>query len=451
MLDSFLTFINQHRLDLHGQRTLLTVSGGIDSVVMTNLFHRAGFQAGIAHCNFGLRGKESVLDEAFVRELAAACNFPVFVKQFDTKAFIKEHHVSTQMAARDLRYPWFEEIRNTNSFDWVATAHHANDALETTLLNLVRGTGIAGLHGIAVKNKFLIRPLLFATKEEILDYAHQNKLSWREDQSNQSLDYKRNMIRKQVVPVLKELNPSLESTFLITSERIRAAGSLLSEFMEKWQNEAVKEIEGQLNISISMLLSDSEPAYRLWYIVNQYGFQYLQVIQIVKSLQTISGKIFYSNSHQILKDREFLILKPIEEESTAPVLITEPEGNYTFQEGRLVISSEIKLSGFEIEKKKNIIYLDKKALLLPLTIRKWLPGDIFYPFGMKGKRKKVSDILIDLKLNIYQKQKVNVLVNGNGEIIWLINIRSDERYKITDKTQDMFRIEWNKSETSIQV
>ena len=352
MLDSFLTFINQQRLDLCGQRTLLTVSGGIDSVVMTNLFHRAGFPAGIAHCNFGLRGNESVLDETFVRELADTYSFPVFVKQFDTKAFIKEHSVSTQMAARDLRYPWFEEIRNTNSFDWVATAHHANDALETTLLNLVRGTGIAGLHGIAVQNKFLIRPLLFATKDEILDYAHQNKLSWREDCSNQSLDYKRNIVRKQVVPVLKEMNPSLESTFLVTSERVRAADSLLSEFMEKWQNEAVKEMDGQLHISIHALLSGSEPVYRLWYILNNYGFQYLQVIQIVKSLNTISGKIFHSDSHKLLKDREFLILKPIEEESTAPVLITESEGNYTFWEGRLVISKEIKLSGLEIEKKK---------------------------------------------------------------------------------------------------
>ncbi|WP_221390824.1 tRNA lysidine(34) synthetase TilS [Dyadobacter sp. NIV53] len=443
MLDSFLTFINQQKLHLSGQRTLLTISGGVDSVVMASLFHKAGFSAGFAHCNFGLRGEDSDQDEVFVRELGEYYGFQVYTKLFDTKAFVKENAISTQMAARDLRYPWFEKIRKENSFDWIATAHHANDSLETTLLNLVRGTGIAGLHGIAVQNNFLIRPLLFATKDEILDYARQNNLSWREDRSNQSLDYKRNVVRKRIVPVLKEMNPSLESTFLITSEKMRAAESLLTEFLENWQKDAVRQTDGQLHISISALLTSTEPAYRLWHILNNYGFRYSQVMQIAKSLRALSGKIFHSDSHMLLKDREDLILKPIERETiTDSVIINKSEGDYSFADDCLHMSPEIKQPGLEIEKSKDIAYVDGDMLSFPLMVRQWLSGDIFCPFGMKGKRKKVSDVLIDLKLNIYQKEKISVLVNGNGEIIWVIGIRTDERYRITDQTQTMIRMEW---------
>ena len=443
MLDLFLTFINQQKLDLSSRRTLLTISGGVDSIVMAHLFHSAGFPTGFAHCNFGLRGEESILDEMLVRDLATHYNSPVFVKHFDVKIFAKENSISTQMAARDLRYPWFEEVRQENSYDWIATAHHANDALETTLLNLVRGTGIAGLHGIASQNRFLIRPLLFATKEEILDYALKNELIWREDRSNASLDYKRNIVRKKIVPVLKEMNPSLENTFLITSERVRAADLLLSEFMEKWQENTVKTVAEKLYISIESLLLETQPVYRLWYILNRYGFGYTQVKLITKSLNSISGKVFYSDSHVLLKDREDLILKPIDkEESNTQVFISEPKGNFMFNDDCLNFSQEIKEPDFQVEKRKDKIYLDKQKLLFPLKIRQWLSGDSFCPFGMNGKRKKVSDILIDLKLNIYQKQKINVLVNGDEELIWVIGIRSDERFKITDETETIVKVEW---------
>lgn len=446
MLDSFLTFINQLRVDLSNQRTLLTISGGVDSIVMAHLFHRAGFPTGFAHCNFGLRGEESILDEMLVRELAAHYHFPVFVKHFDVKIFAKENSISTQMAARDLRYPWFEEVRQENSFDWIATAHHANDALETTLLNLVRGTGIAGLHGIASQNRYLIRPLLFATKEEILAYALKHELIWREDRSNASLDYKRNIVRKKIVPVLKEMNPSLENTFLVTSERVRAADLLLSEFMENWQEKSVKKMGGKLHISIRSLMQETEPAYRLWYILNRYGFGYTQVIQITKSLNAISGKVFHSDSYILLKDREDLILKPInQEEGPTEFVVSEPKGDFILDGSYLSFSQEIIEPEFQVEKKKSIVYLDKEKLLFPLKIRQWLAGDSFCPFGMNGKRKKVSDILIDLKLNIYQKQKVNVLVNGNGEIIWVIGIRSDDRCRITDKTETIVIVEWTEN------
>jgi len=444
MFDSFLTFINRQGVNLSKQKTLLTVSGGVDSIVMANLFHKAGLAAGIAHCNFGLRGEESMLDEMFVRQLGDQYNLPVFVKRFETKNYAKEHAVSTQMAARDLRYAWFEEIREKNAFDWIATAHHASDSLETALLNLARGTGISGLHGIQFQNRLLLRPILFAEKKEILAYARANMLTWRDDVSNDSLDYKRNIVRHKIIPVLKELNPSLESTFKVTSERIRAADILLTEYLDAWKRAAVRSEEDEIFISIPALLSESEPAYRLWSVLSGYGFSYIQTGQIIKSIYAVSGKIFYSESHSLLKDRGNLILKPIFVKNLLPqpVFVTEKNGSFTFGDGILHLESEQKSTTSFDGKQDYIIHVDEDQLLFPLTVRKWLPGDICYPLGMKGKRKKISDILVDKKMNLYQKEKVHVLVNGNGEIIWVVGIRMDERYKISDETKNATKITW---------
>jgi tRNA(Ile)-lysidine synthase len=442
MLDSFLTFINQQKLDVAGKRTLLTISGGVDSVVMANLFHRAGFDAAFAHCNFGLRGEESLMDEQFVKDLAHFYGFPFFVKHLNAKAFANEHTVSTQMAARRLRYEWFEEVRSRHSFQYIATAHHANDHLETAILNLVRGTGLAGLHGILPRNGFLIRPLLFATKQQILDYAVQQDLTWREDRSNNSLDYKRNIVRKKVVPVLKEMNPSLETTFGVTSEKILAAERLLSEFLECWKTEAVSEQDDQILISIHAVLSSSEPAYRLWSVLEPYGFNFLQVSNIVKALSSHPGKLFFSPSHVLLKDRERLILKVKgREESAEDVLVQPLLGIYCCKDETLHFSDSIKPLSFSKEPDSNIVFVDKSKLVFPLTWRRWNHGDIFYPIGMKGKRKKISDLLVDRKLDIFQKERVSVLLNGNGEIIWVTGFRLDERYRITEETKATLRIE----------
>ena len=444
MLDSFLTFINRHGLDLSSQKTLLTVSGGVDSIVMANLFHNAGWNAGIAHCNFGLRGEESMLDEMFVRELGNQYNFPVFVKRFDTKDYAKQHAVSTQMAARDLRYAWFDEIRKENGFDWIATAHHAGDSLETSLLNLSRGTGIAGLHGIQFQNGFLIRPLIFALKKELISYAQSNLLAWRDDRSNDSLDYKRNIVRHKVIPVLRKLNPSLESTFQITSERIRAADSLLTQYLQTWENKAVRQDGEQLIISIDAVLSQTESVYRLWSVLSRYGFRYIQIASIVKSLSTVSGKIFYSDSHSLLKDRDDLILKPLGKDGLLEdsVPIYAAIGEFAFADQYLSLEKESMSPNYVVRKESQIANIDEARVTFPLQVRKWHQGDVFCPFGMKGKRKKVSDVLVNMKLNIYQKQQIYVLENADGEIIWLIGIRMDDRYKITDETENIIKITW---------
>jgi len=440
MLEAFLTFINQQKLDLHKKSTLLTVSGGVDSIVLAHLFFQAGFRAGIAHCNFGLRGEESDGDEAFVKALAAEYKFPFFVRDFSTRDHAEKEGISTQMAARDLRYRWFEEIRAENGFDWIATAHHANDSFETVILNVVRGTGLAGFHGIAAQNKTLIRPLIFASRAEIQDYLRQHQLSWREDSSNESIRYKRNLIRHEIVPVLKRINPSLENTFRTTTKRVGAAENLLNDFLNQWKKEHLRNVGDEYYISIPALTSVSEPTYRLWFILQDFGFSYIQTEEIYTSAEGISGKIFKSRTHQVLKDRDYFIISHAGSERYTSCEISKPSGAYIIDNSVFLFKIVYKNPDFLFEVDNSIAYLNISNLKFPLLIRTWETGDSFCPFGMKGKRKKVSDLLIDLKLNRNQKKQVKVLVNGNGDIIWVIGYRTDERYRVGDNCEEIVLI-----------
>lgn len=439
MLDSFLTFINQHTPDLKQQPTLLAVSGGIDSVVMVHLFHRLGLPAGIAHCNFGLREKESDGDEAFVRELAIRCGFPFFVTSPDVKNVAKTNSVSTQMAARELRYEWFEKIRKESGYQWIATAHHANDSLETLLLNLARGTGPAGMTGIAPVNGNLIRPLLFSNRAEISRYAAENDIRWREDRTNQTDDYYRNKIRHHVIPVLSELNPSLEATFNATSERLRAANALLHEYLQKWQTRIILREADTIRIPIAEILDVNEPAYRLWTILQGFGFQYAQMRSIMTSLRGISGKQFFSPTHALLIDRNDLVLKNRSEVlGHEELTIERQDAAFDWQGGQFVL--RIVPAGTPVSPGKSTIAVDPDLLTFPLTLRKWQKGDTFQPFGMAGKQKKVSDLLIDNKIDRFEKERIAVLLNGNGEIIWVVGIRADERFKLRDTTKGILII-----------
>ncbi|WAC12391.1 tRNA lysidine(34) synthetase TilS [Dyadobacter pollutisoli] len=420
---------------------LLTVSGGVDSVVLAHLFHIMGWRAGIAHCNFGLRGEESDGDEKFVKDLAARYGFDFYSKSFDAKYFAKQHSVSTQMAARELRYPWFEEIRNANGYHWIATAHHANDSLETVLLNLVRGTGLPGMTGILGKYNFLIRPLLLASKEEILAYAAEHGLEWREDRSNDTDDYKRNLIRHKVIPVFQQLNPSLEATFNATSERLRSGNNLLNEFLEQWRAATVITNQDDIRINKQLLYSCNEPAYRLWHVLQGYGFSYQQAKQVFASLDAISGKIFFSNSHILLIDRLELVIRARSGGQTDDELaIPYSEGEFSFGDLTINLVNRGKDHNSQTGNEKSVILLDVAKLEFPLKIRRWKQGDIFAPIGMKGKRKKLSDLFIDLKMNRFEKERASVLLNGNGEIIWVIGVRSDERYRVGDLAGQLISI-----------
>ncbi|MBO9613622.1 MAG: tRNA lysidine(34) synthetase TilS [Dyadobacter sp.] len=442
MLDSFLTFINQHTPDLKQQPTLLAVSGGIDSVVMAHLFHNLGLPAAIAHCNFGLRGEESDGDEAFVRELAIRYNFPFFVTRPDVKSFVKSAAVSTQMAARELRYEWFEKVRKESGYQWVATAHHANDSLETLLLNLVRGTGLAGLTGIAPVNGHLIRPLIRSNRAEVDRYATENGIQWREDRTNETDDYYRNKIRHHVIPVLSELNPSLESTFNVSSERLRAANALLERHLQQWKTQVVRDEAGTIRIRIADILDDAEPTYRLWFILQDFGFQYSQLHHIVASLKGTPGKRFFSQTHVLLVDREDLIVKVSIQSAGSEMLIIEKPG-VTLDWYGAELSLRLLPTESPIRFDSSTIAVDPDLLTFPLTLRRWQQGDIFHPFGMGGKRKKVSDLLIDSKIDLFEKEKTTVLLNGDGEIIWVVGIRADERFKITATTGNILVISLN--------
>jgi tRNA(Ile)-lysidine synthase len=443
MLSSFLTFINQLGVDQRSKPILLTVSGGVDSVVMADLFYTAGFRASIAHCNFGLRGKDSEHDEVFVRNLAERYQFPFYVKHFETKFYAKQNGISTQMAARNLRYDWFEEIRQ-DKFDWIATAHHVNDALETVLLNLVRGTGIAGLHGIYPQKGHLLRPMLFASKDQILQYALENGLQWREDVSNDSVDYKRNLIRKSVIPVLRQLNPSLEETFKITSEKVNSADSLLTSWLSEWKNDIRIDESGKLRIPKAKLSETDNAAYLLWSAIEKSGFSYRQAKQIITSVDKKVGAVHSSATHQLLVERDFLIVRKKPDKDIPTELVIDGMGVYDLEGDRfrfMEVSTEV-----DAATDRDIIYLKPEKLKFPLHIRNWQHGDIFCPFGMQGKRKKVSDVLINGKISIYEKEKVRVLTDADGEILWLIGIRTDERQRVETGIHRLIRVEWQKAQ-----
>lgn len=441
MLDSFLTFINQFDPSLRDGPTILTVSGGIDSMVMLHLFHKAGLPAVVAHCNFGLRGEASMGDEQFVKEVAETYRYPFYVNHFNTKEYASKNGVSTQMAARELRYSWFELLRKELNLNWVATAHHINDSLETSLINFSRGTSIAGLAGIAVVNIHIIRPLLFANRSQLLQYLQENGIAWREDSSNASLDYDRNVIRHKVIPILKGLNESLENSFVATSEKLRAGENILNEYLDQWRSSVLEKRSGVYYISIAQIELVSEPNYRLWFILKDFGFTYKQIPGIYAARKGLSGKVFFSTKHVLLVDRDNFIIQPENEISIfEPVFIAGPNEEIMLDIGKLNVSL-VQNKDFEPIFHKNKCYLDASVIQFPLLIRKLELGDKIKPFGMKGRSKKVSDILIDLKLNVFEKKKIRVLVNGDNEIIWILGIRLSDTFRVTDTTTYLLKVE----------
>lgn len=431
MLAEFLININRSGSSGPGQKILLTVSGGIDSVVMARLFSEAGLSCGVAHCNFGLRGEESDGDALFVKELAGRFGFAFHEIRFDTKKFATERKISTQMAARQLRYDWFGQIAEDFGYSRIATAHHGGDQVETVLLNLVRGTGLRGLRGMQAVNGKIIRPMLFATRERIAEYAEEKGLSWREDRSNSDDYYRRNRIRLHVVPVLKSINPSLESTVSDMSERLSEAGVLLESVAAAWKKEVWSEAGRVARISIAGLKDAVSPAYLLHSVLEEFGFSHTQAKEIVRSLDGIAGKEFHSPTHLLVKDRDFLVM-------------TEKEGSEG-ESPQEEITPEVfpKPEDFTVRPEPYVAFFDADRLKTPLTVRSWQPGDVFLPFGMGGRRKKVSDLLTDLKVDRIAKAGVKVVVDREGNIIWVVGIRGDHATRVTDGTKNIARISWS--------
>lgn len=428
MLEQFLIHIQKHALCQRGDKIMLAVSGGVDSVVMLHLFKEAGFSVAVVHCNFQLRGKESDGDEDFARQLCAAMSTPFFVKRFETQAFAWENNLSIQMAARELRYSWFDHLLEENHYKFLATGHHFDDSVETILLNWIRGSSVEGLAGIPVKNGKIIRPLLFATRAQVEVYAKEKRIQWREDQSNLTDDYQRNFIRHQIVPKLKELNPSLQSTLHTGIEKLESDLELLHKQVEEWRREFVSSTGEKLTIAKKGFDSFPQGVHLLWRSIKEYGFNFEQAREIIHGLHGQSGKRFLSPTHQLVIDREHLILSP-HENFWNDIIIEQDQKSAILGSWKMGIEK----SNSEISKDSLVAKLDADKLKFPLRWRKWKSGDFFYPLGMDHKR-KLSDFLIDNKVALTDKDSVTVL-ESEGEIVWVVGYRIDNRFKITPQTR----------------
>ncbi|MCU0368519.1 MAG: tRNA lysidine(34) synthetase TilS [Cyclobacteriaceae bacterium] len=429
VLDKLKHYIEEKNLINQHDRLLIAVSGGLDSMVLLQMLHRSGYEVAVAHCNFQLRGNDSDQDEEFVRQHCVRLNIPFFSKRFDTNNYASEHKLSIQMAARQLRYHWFSTLMSEKGYAKLATAHHFNDSVETVLLNWIRGGGIDLLKGILPIRENIIRPLLFATREELNHYAAENEITWREDISNQTDDYQRNLIRHQVIPQLKRINSSLENTLLESTRKIEGEIRFLENCLEAWKAQHIESENTITRISKSAL---SEPAYGaslLWRIIRDVGFAFHMCEEIIATLPGQPGKQFYNDTHRLVVDREYLLItKRIQVWNDNR--IEENQSEVRMGDWHLKIDRDAALKPSEL---LNVAVLDSDKIQFPLQWRKWKIGDSFYPLGM-NQRKKLSDFLIDNKVSMVEKDAVTVLECG-GEILWVAGYRIDNRFKLTKDTK----------------
>ncbi|WP_423147000.1 tRNA lysidine(34) synthetase TilS [Rubrolithibacter danxiaensis] len=432
-IERFLDFVKSNKLFCKNEKILLAVSSGKDSVLMAEFFNAAGISFGIAHCNFQLRGEDSVLDEEFAKQLADSYRVPFYFIRFNTERYAEEQHISIQMAARELRYEWFEQIRSRFNYQYVALAHHKNDAAETMLLNLVRGTGISGLHGILPKRNLLIRPLLFLTAAEIAALVEQNAIAYREDVSNSSTKYARNKIRLEVIPKLKELNPALEQTFTATAKRFAELEELISVKVKRLQEELFIPSPQGVVISIEKLKALRPLNLLVYELFKEYNFSEPILEDLSEAFEAQPGKVFESATHRLLLDRGNLLLSEKETATSETVSLNKEDQLVFWNNNKLKITNK-QASEVEIAKDPKAAFLDASFLIYPIQVRSWKEGDFFYPLGMKGK-KKLSDFFTGLKIPRLAKSEIPVLINGNNEIMWVAGYRIDERYKVKPATE----------------
>ena len=448
LLQQFIQYCKQElKLSINQTQLILAVSGGVDSIVLVDLCNQAGFQFVIAHCNFQLRGEESTRDENFVKSLGEKYEKEVLVKIFDTKTYAEENKISIQVAARELRYGWFEEIVSgqwlvvnnnvatysqlTTHNSQLATAHHADDNIETLLLNFFRGTGISGLHGILQKQGKIIRPLLFAKREEIVAYAKEQDLSWVEDSSNASDKYSRNFVRHQVVPLMKTIYPQVDDNLLGNIERFKEIELIYNASIEQTKTKLIEVKGNEWHIPILKLKKQTPLKTIVFEIIKDFGFAATQTEEAIKLLDAANGSFMASATHRLIINRNWLIIAPLQSEEAMNILIEEGTKKIVFAEGTLLFETTSTNNSLT-PTDATIATLDASEIKYPLLLRPYKQGDYFYPLGML-KKKKLSKFFIDQKLSKTQKERVWVL-ESDKRIVWVIGYRIDNRFRLKPTT-----------------
>ena len=437
MLKQFEVNILKNDLFNKTDKLLIAFSGGVDSVVLCDLLTKAGYHFDLAHCNFQLRGTEANDDTSFCETYAKLIHAKCHTIYFNTKNYAVENKLSIQMAARELRYKWFKELISEHGYTYLLTAHHANDNAETLFVNLTRGTGIKGLQGIPEKQNNTIRPLLFATKEMIKNYAKKHNIQFREDSSNQEVKYKRNFIRHQIIPELKKLNPILEETLNTSIHYFKQSSQIVTQFCKSKFNDICEENNERLKINIALLLSEPQKETLLFEWLHPKGFKTNQIEQltIVLSDKNKVGKFFESSTHQLAVDRTYLIVKKKTNEINTTEFKINSISDTTHLPIKLVLE-EIKQTSFT--NNKNELFISVTDHFFPLTLRKWKTGDKFQPFGMNGF-KKLSDYFKDQKLSKFDKEAVWIL-ESNQQIICIVGYRMDNRFKVTNESNQILKL-----------
>lgn len=430
-------YIQKHQLLNAQQPIIVGVSGGADSVVLLDVLLSLGYNCVLAHCNFHLRMDESMRDENFVRKLAKQLNIKAYFIDFKTTNYASEQRISIEMAARDLRYNWFQQLAESANAQAIAVAHHADDSIETMLMNLVRGTGLKGLTGISARNEKVVRPLLCCTRAEIEIYASQQQLAYVTDSSNATLDYQRNKFRNQILPLLEEINPSVRQTLYDSLTRFDGTYAIYKQAIDNIEQKIVQHDGNTTKIDIEELKMQADVQTVLFELLNKYGFGGSTIQQLVIQLDGESGKEFHSVTHRLIKDRNYLLITPKEtpelQEFSIDINTTE-----IHEPIHLNICNLQNKSNFLVSKEKHCIHIDFSKLEFPLTLRRWREGDTFYPFGMT-QQKKISDFFIDTKLSKLEKEQSWLLVSGN-EIVWVVGQRTDNRFRITHQTTEILEL-----------
>jgi len=437
LFQQYNNYIKKQDLFQQKDKLLIAVSGGVDSVVLCELTKQVGYDFAIAHCNFQLRGDDSNRDEKFVQELATKYGVPFYIKHFDTTTISKQEKKSIEETARDLRYTWFEELRKANSFNYILTAHHADDNIETVMMQFFRGTGIKGLRGIMPKQNNIVRPLLFAKRSELETFLADNKLTHITDHTNFENDYTRNNFRNNILPLIEKNYPGAKENILKNIARFTGVAELYQQSIDQHKKKLLERKGNEVHIPILKLLKTVPLETVVYEIIKEYGFTAHQTTDVITLLQSETGKYIQSPTHKIIKNRNWIIISPNQSTEAQHILIEENDNRVEFGHKTIELQ-RFQNTNYKIQNSVSVAQISSDNIKFPLLLRKWKQGDYFYPLGMQ-KKKKLSRFFIDQKLSLSDKQNAWV-IELDKKIVWIVGLRIDNRFKITPATKQVLTL-----------